>query len=493
MPATALQEKLPKAKHDALIGAVWNKILLENTPMTNGKSIDFQIEFKVHWERSKAKSTEGQYSLKALVNDSDTDVTVKEHKVQFTSRDVDNYRSGQVTLDQFIADRSVSGGRQAMADAMDEVLPDIPDIDLNQAEQRWNSDASTKPKCTTYIAQKFYDENGKSKLTTDFSGLFVRAKSNVDKIPGNLMVTVPTNIVVDKQLMGRVQNYLLDGTAAAALVGPTGAGKSLHARWLAGELAEFGYASMIVDGNGRTEGDRLFERDDFNQEGTYILKGTILKFAQETAKLGLKGLCIVEEFNAFSDKTRREFYQILGDFDRVYTVQSTKNDGVNEVVDFSHIQFLITANPLTDQYVTDDLKPLSQAEQRRITTCYLDYPEDPKQIRAILETIVKGKPNFSRVNLAVKPNYSFGTKIFKEVHKPDAHGMTLGFDAGYTPIANAVWWAAVHGNTPEAWISALNDYLFTKITDIGIRETIADRIQSKLSIKIPARIVKQGV
>jgi len=484
--ATAL---LSPDNHDAFMKSVWPSVSLQIKPTAGAKvATDYLVVFKALVVSVTGKKD--KYVLQASVEEEDTSVTVATTNLDIESSDIKKYETGAVTLDQLLSDSSVSGIPEMCREVLDLIIEDIPKADIEATYKMWQEDPTTLPKMQPYTKQEFYDDKGKRIKDETFHKSFLPAGKVT--IPNHFRVKVPNDIIVDKVFNKRAESYILDGAAAVGFIGPTGSGKSHLARYLAGTLEKYGYGAIIIDANGRLQGDRLFERDDFNEEGTFILEGVLLKAARDTKKLGIKLLVITEEWNAFNDKTRREFYRLLNDRDRVYDIMSTKDSSFVDTVDFSHVQFLLTANPMTDQYITDDLQPLSAAEQRRITSMYLDYPKSPAQLGKIMKCIVEARPNFGRLGTN-KPSYKYAVKLFQLIHSTDGHGVSLGFDAGYTPVASAAFWAAANGNTPEAWKTAIHDFIITKITDISIREVIAARIDDQLGIKIPPHMVKQGV
>ncbi|MBT4485499.1 MAG: AAA domain-containing protein, partial [Candidatus Latescibacteria bacterium] len=204
-----------------------------------------------------------------------------------------------------------------------------------------------------------------------------KTKVSTADIPEHLRAKSPEGFIPDEKVLSGTLQRIHEGQPATAILGPTGSGKSALARYIGAKLNNQGYGIHIIDANSRLEGDRLFDRDDFNAEGTFILEGVLCTLARETKKLGIKLLVVLEEYNAFSDETRREFYRLFADHDRYYPIQSSKDNKIVDKVDFRHVQFLITANPLSsDKYLTDDLKRLSNAEARRMVILYLDYARD---------------------------------------------------------------------------------------------------------------------
>ena len=218
------------------------------------------------------------------------------------------------------------------------------------------------------------------------------------KLPEHLQVRPPQNFIPDEVVLESLAQRIWESTPAIALLGPTGSGKSALARYVVSNLNRKGLAGYIIDANARLEGDRLFDRDDFNEKGTFILEGVLCRIARETKKLGCRLIIILDEYNSLTDDTRREFYRLFADEDRCYPIQSSKDGKLLDVVDFSHAQFILTGNPLSSEnYLTDDLKRLSNAEIRRVVVLYLGYSENDEEIEAILRAIVTKKESFRRL------------------------------------------------------------------------------------------------
>jgi len=460
-----------------------------------GGSLDLTIkyQFKVDGSIKNSVSVCGFY---------EKDVNKKDI-VKLKPTTVSSYTDGTMTLDELCQSSEI---RNIQANTMQSILNTIDEIDRSLCNETY---LSSRIKADPYIAQSMVME-GKD-ISMELINLI---ETNGSVIPKEYFVTAPDNIVPDTEIVNAVIGYIGDGTPCTAMIGPTGSGKSFTAKYIAGILTASGFASMTVDANERTEGDRLFERDDFNSEGTFILEGTLLEFARRTKELGLRGLVVLEEYNAFGDSTRREFYRLFSNTDRYYQIESgnakkmragqerdkreRNGNGKNDVqnrVDFSHIQFLITANPITsDRYLVDDLKRLSNAEARRVTMVYHDYATSRTVLTNIFKTIIKSKP-ITKLLMTKYPNFSKtvnisdGVKCFQELNAPSATGDRLGFDFGYTSIANWVWTAAVRGNTAPAWISSSLDHLLNPVPDHELRRDIAQKLDSKFGIRIGSDLI----
>ena len=252
----------------------------------------------------------------------------------------------------------------------------------------------------------------------------------------------------------------------------------------------------MIDANARTEGDRLFDRDDFDAEGTFILEGVLCRLARETKELGLGLIVILEEYNSFSDETRREFYRLFSDAegDRTYPIQSSKNGKLLDVVDFSHVQFLLTGNPLSsERYLTDDLKRLSNAETRRLVILYLDYEQDRQRVQAILQAIIRKKESFRRLRETVtdveeRIKWDLGLDLFLALNRR-GEGETLGYDVGYTQIADMLWTAFLRSHRPDHLVIALTEHILNGIADINLRGLAAERIRQAVNVEVPKHIL----
>jgi len=313
-------------------------------------------------------------------------------------------------------------------------------------------------------------------------------------IPDHLKVEEPKGYIPDQELIEAVLQRIYEGTPATAILGPTGSGKTVTARYIASQLNKQGFGVHIIDANARLEGDRLFDRDDFDTNGTFILEGVLCQLARETKKLGLKLLIILEEYNALNDETRREFYRLFSDEQRTLKIQSTKNNQVLNEVDFGHVQFLITANPLTsEKYLTDDLKRLSNAETRRITILYQDYAFDDSTIKKILQALIRKKKGYQTLResypeIEEQINYQLGIDIFKELNKR-GEGQSLGYDIGYTNIADMLWTALLRSHQSGNFVSAITEHILNPIPDISIRSLAAERIRQAVGIEIPHHLI----
>lgn len=491
-PKQGTKKEIEK-RRAALLEAKLPNISLVDLTTTARKSIDLVFNF--------AFIKDGPKGI-AILGSLQSDKT-KSHVSTVDPITVDHYYKGTISLDELCQGSEV---RVLQATLMELIVNTLTYIDRSVFSDTY---VSERIQSDPYISQSMLGSNGKD-IRAELIRLRSKTKSN---IPPEYLTLAPENIIPDTEIVKSVVGYLGEGVPCVAMIGPTGSGKSFTAKYIAGNLADNGFASMIIDANERTEGDRLFERDDFDSNGTFILEGTLLEFARRTKELGLNGLVVLEEYNAFSDSTRREFYRLFSDTDRYYQIESgnakklrrvsgTTNkrsrdlqSEVSNRVDFSHVQFLITANPITsDRYLVDDLRRLSNAESRRITMVYHDYAYSRTAIGKILTEIIKSKPIYSKLvnkysNFADNINIDKGSECFTLLNSPDSHGDRLGFDFGYTSVANWIWTAAVRGNTARAWISASLDHLLNPIPDHELRKDVANKLEAKFGIKIGLNLI----
>lgn len=313
-------------------------------------------------------------------------------------------------------------------------------------------------------------------------------------LPEHLKARAPEGYIPDEKTLDSALQRIYEGQPCTAIIGPTGSGKSAMARFIGARLNRQGYGVHVIDASSRLEGDRLFDRDDFNANGTFVLEGVLCSLARETKKLGVKLLVVLEEYNAFTDETRREFYRLFTDHDRFYPIQSSKDNKVIDRVDFTHVQFLITANPLSsEKYLTDDLKRLSNAETRRMTILYLDYARDDNTIKRILQSLVKRKPGYEALQQAAPDfeqaiNWQIGIDMFKELNRR-GEGEDLGYDVGYTAVADVLWTGALRSHEPDNLVTAISEHILNGIPDVGIRTVAADRIRQAVGVDIPSAVI----
>jgi hypothetical protein len=341
-------------------------------------------------------------------------------------------------------------------------------------------------------------------------------EDKLSEVPDLFRIVEPKGIVHDRCLVSNVMRYLAQGLPAISLVGPTGSGKSMTAEFISARMNTKGYAVMVIDGNERTEGDNLFHRIDFTEKGTYTLKGTLCAFAEETKKLGLNAIVIADEYNAFSDATRREFYRLFNRHNRVYKIEDPKTGLVGSMVDFNHVQFILTGNPVEDRYLVDDIRPFSNAECRRITFIRAEMSEDKVYVQDVTDSIIKNMAIYESLDTRYKDyvarkddgklktgekepmqveglfDLELAWSVYKLLVLPDKEGRRLEHDFGYSDIADWLWSMGILGYTPEAWCTASEVHLLNPVKDYRTRQIIALRIKQEFGQDISPELTKQA-
>jgi len=402
-------------------------------------------------------------------------------KIILEPEDIIDVLDGTLDIDQYCQDESFTKHQEDLAKRLGR--------NISESTNRDKFNVTLGP----YMRQQHVSkDNGTNFLRILLDSLSANQKST--EIPDHLRINEPIGFVPDDMVFNGAMQRIFEGQPCTTILGPTGSGKSALARYIGANLNSKNYGVHIIDASSRLEGDRLFDRDDFNADGTFILEGVLCTLARETKKIGVKLLIILEEYNAFSDETRREFYRLFSDHDRYYPIQSSKDNKVLDKVDFSHVQFIITANPLSsDKYLTDDLKRLSNAETRRMVILYLDYAKDELTIRRILRSIISNKAGFNVITKASKEfenaiNWQLGIDIFKELNKR-GEGEELGYDVGYTAVADMLWTATIRSHEQNNYVTAMCEHILNGIPDTGIRTVAADRIRQAVGVDIPAEFL----
>ena len=404
-------------------------------------------------------------------------------EILLETEDIMDVLEGTLDIDQYCQDEEFQSHQKELAKRLvmklgEKINRDTVDVKLGQYIRQQHLRRTSGINLLNILIEKSRDSNNHKKF----------------EIPDHLKVAEPKNYIPDKELIEAVLQRIYEGTPATAILGPTGSGKTVTARYIASQLNKEGYGAFIIDANTRLEGDRLFDRDDFDQNGTFILEGVLCQLARDSRKLGLKLLVILEEYNALNDETRREFYRLFSDENRTYKIQSTKNNKVIDQVDFSHVQFLITANPLTsEKYLTDDLKRLSNAETRRITILYQDYSFEDSTIKKILQSLIHKKKGYQTLKqsypeIEEQMNYQLGIDIFKELNRR-GEGQSLGYDIGYTNIADMLWTALLRSHQGQNLVTAITEHILNPIPDISIRSLASERIRQAVGIQIPHSLI----
>ena len=442
-----------------------------NTKEKAGGKVHFKLECDAEdcwYLAGTIQSTHGKFSNRLILSDDD----------------IEDVLSDTLTPDQFLQQESFRQKQIELAHALilksGNIQASIPDGKL-------------KIVLGSYVLQRHAKPSGKNLLP--LLGAARRGECDIE-IPSHLQITPPRSFIPDPLVEESLLQRIYEGIPATALVGPTGSGKSAMARYVVARLHKHGYAGYVVDAHANLTPDRLFERDDFDTEGTFIQEGILVRLARETKELGLRLIFILEEHNAFADETRRIFYRLFNDEDRVYQIQSTKIDPDKASVDFSHVQFVITANPLTDErYLVDDLKRLSNAEARRLVIIHQGYVEEKAKLKEIFQAIIHKKESYSLIaplipGLDNKIAYDLGVDLFREItRKIDGEG--IGHDVGYDQVADALWTACLRGHRPDALGLAISEHILNAISDLKIRLTFAQRIRQATNIEIPDLLIFQ--
>lgn len=440
-------------------------------PQAQVKTPGFLATVRFHLEKNGA-------DLWWLCGSLSSDFGQAEDKVLLESEDIIDLLEGSLDIDQYCQDEVFCNHQKELAKRL--ALKLSPDLNSNLIE------ITLGP----YLRQ----EHVSKEVKVDLLKLLIQEREKEltrKEVPEHLRIESPENFVPDKAIIRGILQRIYDGTPATVILGPTGSGKSATARYVGNLLNQKGYGVHSMDAHAGLETDRLFSRDDFNQNGTFVLEGVLPSLARETKKLGLKLLVILEEYNAFSDETRREFYRLFSDEDRFYIIQSSKDSKVLDKVDFSHVQFLITANPLSsDRYLTDDLKRLSNAEIRRLVVLYQDYSFDDLTLKRIFQAIIQKKPGYkllkrSYTDIDTLINYQLGIDLFKGLNKRDGED-PLGCDIGYSQVADLLWTQVLRSKEREGLVGAICEHVLNAIPDLGIRTLAAERIRQAVGVVIPS-------
>ena len=420
-----------------------------------------------------------------LVGDIESDRGSKTEKLLLESEDIVDILDDTLSVDAYCQDEPFKAHMQELSETL------VRKVAADDEELQ-SANLTISVTIEPYILQQYASSEG-----TNFLKILADAvKGDMRKvqIPEHLRISSPANFLPDPMALESLAQRIYEGVPAVAILGPTGAGKSALVRYIVSNLNRKGYAGYIIDANARIEGDRLFDRDDFDANGTFILEGVLCKLARETRQLGAKLVVVLEEYNAFSDETRREFYRLFADEHREYPIQSSKDGKLLDTVDFSHVQFLLTANPLSsDKYLTDDLKRLSNAELRRLVLLYLDYDRDRERIKAILRAILSKKPGFHCLKKVVpdiegRITWDLGADLFLALNER-REGDALGYDVGYSSLADMLWTSLLRSHRADHLVIAICEHILNGIADINIRTLAAERIRQATNIEIPKEIL----
>ena len=442
------------------------------------------LELQIDYELEKSKD-----DLWYLVGAVSYDGKKKEDKLLVESEEVMDILDDSLSVDEYLQDEGFQNHQKQLAERIA--------VSLLSEEGPSTNRERVIIELEPYILQQHIIQTKGDNLLTVLIGEVKKTNGN-HTVPDYLRVTAPEGFIPDTLVLESLQQRIYEGTSAIALLGPTGSGKSALARYLGAQLNQEGYGIYTIDGNARLEGDRLFDREDFDQNSTFVLEGVLCRLARKTKELGIKLLVIFEEYNSFSDEMRREFYRLFSDEDRYYTIQSSKYKNMDSKVGFSHVQFLLTANPLTsDRYLTDDLKRLSNAESRRLVIIYQDYARDSNTVKKILKSLITKKPAYETiknkvVNIDQQINWQLGMDVFKAL-TDTAEGDSLGWDIGYTAVADFLWTATLRQHQPQRYVIALSEHILNAIPDVNIRSLACERIRQAVNIIVPNEYIVRGI
>ena len=321
-----------------------------------------------------------------------------------------------------------------------------------------------------------------------------RNKALSDKVPEEYRVVAALYYTPIKKFFTQIAFHLVGGAPAVAILGPTGSGKSEMAKHIGAYLQDTGTASYVLQGDSHLLTEHLFDMMDFTADkGIMPIHGSICDFARKTKELGLKGLVIIDEWGAMKDATRRPFYPLFSRHNRFYVPQITKGDMHLDPVDFSHVQFLLTANPPHVQYLTDDLRPMTCAEARRITCIEMPYETEKNELISIFKNIVKGTSTYDKIKAdhgTDAPEDDIGwdlaVRAFKALNEET--DSPVRYDVSYEQIATAYWNAAIFeritsSNTSNVLFEQLKFTIFNGISDQNTRDDLIERVR-QLSIGI---------
>jgi|10_taG_2_1085330.scaffolds.fasta_scaffold10366_2 energy-coupling factor transporter ATP-binding protein EcfA2 len=321
----------------------------------------------------------------------------------------------------------------------------------------------------------------------------LKTKENKDLaklVPQEYKVMAAPYYTPVKKFFTQIAFHLVSGAPAVAILGPTGSGKSEMAKHIGSYLEKRGTATYVLQGDSHLLTEHLFDMMDFTADkGIQPVHGSICDFARKTKELGIKGMVIIDEWGAMKDATRRPFYPLFSRHNRFYVPQITKDDMHLDPVDFSHVQFLLTANPPHVQYLTDDLRPMTCAEARRITCIEMPYETDRKELIEIFKNIVRGTDTYQKIKAdhgGTPPeddiNWDIAVKVFLALNAES--DSPIRYDVSYEQIATAYWNAAIFekiasNDTSNILYKQLCYSIFNGISDQNTREDLVDRVRQQ--------------
>jgi MoxR-like ATPase len=329
----------------------------------------------------------------------------------------------------------------------------------------------------------------KNTISTDlYAALrtFGMGKKKASSAPPEYTLSADPAYIADQDQLRQLCYHVWNKDPVIVLSGPTGSGKTQMAYYLCQQMAKTGVAGFTVDATTHIEIDEMFDSVDISaNDGVTTQMGTLCTFARETKQMGVPGIVVINEFNAFKDETRRAFYPLFDPHNRRHIVQSAKGNLHLEPVDFEHITFIVTTNPTQIQYLTDDLKAFSNAEVRRMVFMDVPYERDTEQIEKILKSIIIHKESFKRLSeedpeLEKGINWTLATQLFQYLNTDD--GLPIPYDVSYSTVANIIWMGTVMATNKKnpmpvnkTLAVALDSYLLVGIGDTAIKDAMRQR------------------
>ena len=70
-----------------------------------------------------------------------------------------------------------------------------------------------------------------------------------------------------------------------------------------------------------------------------------------------------------------------------------------------------------------------------------------------------------------------------------SEGEDLGWDVGYTAIADMLWTAVIRSHEPDNYVTAMTEHILNGIPDISTRMLAADRIRQAVGVDISTELV----
>lgn len=384
--------------------------------------------------------------------------------------EVEDLLNGSLSVDQFFQSPDFVEWAQSVVTTLVHREVGTPDVEV---KYQWE----------TYVPQALNMATIGTNLWEETKASAFVKRKDPRPIPSYYQVKTIPGFVPNQNIFDELQFHVANGDPAIALVGPTGVGKSEMARYMGAALGETGYAVFTIDCAAHVKSENLFDMVDITAESGLIVRlGSLCTAAKETAELKCKLFVVMDEWNALEDESRRLFYPLFGRHHRYHRVQHTKGGEYRDPVDFSHVTFLLTANPPDINYLTDDLKPMSNAEVRRLVIIDMAYDTDPGVLEAIFKGIVTRLPSYRRLvkkepKLEEQIPWTLGVRLFSTMN--DKSGAPVPYDVGYSAVAQTLWEATAKScagiEFRVALRSALDQYCFNGIADRSIREALLNR------------------